>query len=91
MQCILLTTFFKPRCHDNKSKLRKLKSTLEFNVRLQEFVELIKSDRKMEAVLHARKFLAAEAASDAEQLTKVQKACALLAYSPKESQIHPYR
>jgi len=75
-------------CHDNKSKLRKMKSTLEFNVRLQEFVELIKSDRKMEAVLHARKYLAIE---DADQLTKVQKACALLAYSPKESQIHPYR
>ena len=65
-----------------------MKSTLEFNVRLQEFVELIKSDRKMEAVLHARKYLAIE---DADQLTKVQKACALLAYSPKESQIHPYR
>ena len=28
--------------HDNKSKLRKMKSTLEFNVRLQEFIELIK-------------------------------------------------
>jgi len=75
-------------CHDNKSKLRKMKSNLEFNVRLQEFVELIKGDRKMEAVLHARKYLAIE---DADQLTKVQKACALLAYSPKESQIHPYR
>merc|ERR1712111_325342 len=35
-----------------------------------------------------RKYLAIE---DADQLTKVQKACALLAYSPKESQIHPYR
>ena len=65
-----------------------MKSNLEFNVRLQEFVELIKGDRKMEAVLHARKYLAIE---DADQLTKVQKACALLAYSPKESQIHPYR
>ena len=29
-------------CHDNKSKLRKMGSNLEFNVRLQEFVELIK-------------------------------------------------
>ena len=65
-----------------------MKSNLEFNVRLQEFVELIKDDRKMEAVLHARKYLAIE---DSDQLTKVQKACALLAYSPKESQIHPYR
>jgi len=75
-------------CHDNKSKLRKMKSTLEFNVRLQEFVELIKSNRKMDAVMHARKYLAIE---DADQLAKVQKACALLAYSPNDSQIHPYR
>jgi len=74
-------------CHDNKSKLRKMKSTLEFNVRLQEFIELIKADQRLEAVKHARKYLAIE---DAEQLAKVQKACALLAY-PKESHMHPYR
>ena len=37
-------------CHDNKSKLRKLNSTLEFNVRLQEFIELVKTDRRMDAV-----------------------------------------
>lgn len=37
-------------CHDNKSKLRKLKSTMEFNLRIQEFVELVKSDRRMDAV-----------------------------------------
>ena len=55
---------------------------------LQEFVELIKSNRKMDAVMHARKYLAIE---DADQLAKVQKACALLAYSPNDSQIHPYR
>lgn len=37
-------------CHDNRSKLRKLKSTLEFNIRVQEFVELVRSDRRMDAV-----------------------------------------
>lgn len=37
-------------CHDNRSKLRKLKSTMEFNLRIQEFVELVRVDRRMDAV-----------------------------------------
>lgn len=37
-------------CHDNRSKLRKLKSSMEFNLRIQEFIELIRIDQKMEAV-----------------------------------------
>ena len=36
-------------CHDNKSRLRKLKSSLEFQVRLQEFLELVKAGSKLEA------------------------------------------
>lgn len=37
-------------CHDNRSKLRKLKSNIEFNLRIQEFIELIRQDRRVEAV-----------------------------------------
>jgi len=37
-------------CHDNKSKLRKLKSTMEFNLRIQEFIELVRADRRIDAV-----------------------------------------
>jgi macrophage erythroblast attacher len=37
-------------CYDNRSKLRKLKSTMEFNLRIQEFVELVKADKRMDAV-----------------------------------------
>lgn len=37
-------------CYDNRSKLRKLKSTMEFNLRIQEFVELVKTDKRMDAV-----------------------------------------
>ena len=43
--------------HDHKSKLRKIKSTLEFRLRQQEFIELIKLDRREDAVRHARKFM----------------------------------
>jgi len=76
-------------CHDNKSKLRKMKSTLEFNVRLQEFIELIKRREKLEAVKHAQKYMNTE---DPDQLAIVQKGCALLAFGPDaNTQIHPYR
>ena len=37
-------------CYDNRSKLRRMKSNLEFTVRLQDFVELVKQDRRVEAV-----------------------------------------
>ncbi len=37
-------------CHENRSKLRRLKSNLEFQVRLQDFIELVRSDKKMEAI-----------------------------------------
>lgn len=37
-------------CHDNRSKLRRMKSTLEFQVRLQDFIELIRQDKRMEAI-----------------------------------------
>lgn len=42
-------------CHDNKSKLRKLKSSMEFNLRIQEFIELIRKDRRIDAIKHSRK------------------------------------
>jgi len=37
-------------CHDNRSKLRKLRSTMEFNLRIQEFVELVRQDKRLDAV-----------------------------------------
>ncbi|KAF7490451.1 E3 ubiquitin-protein transferase MAEA [Sarcoptes scabiei] len=43
-------------CHENKTKLRKIKSTLEFSLRQQEFIELIRSDQRMEAVRYAQKY-----------------------------------
>lgn len=43
-------------CHENKSKLRKIKSTLEFCLRQQEFIELIRSEQRVEAVKYAQKY-----------------------------------
>ncbi len=76
-------------CHDNKSKMRKMKSTLEFNVRMQEFVELVKQGRKTEAVTHARKYLSGNA-SDPETLSVVQRGMALLAL-PSNTKVPVYQ
>lgn len=74
-------------CHDNRSKLRKLKSSLEFNLRIQEFVELVRSDRRLEAVRHARKHFSTY---EEDQLQEIQHCMALLAF-PANTEISPYK
>lgn len=72
-------------CHDNRSKLRKLKSNMEFNLRIQEFVELIRSDRRMDAIKHARKHFPS---FEEEHLNTIQKAMALLAFPISTGIVH---
>ncbi|XP_065071862.1 E3 ubiquitin-protein transferase MAEA-like [Rhopilema esculentum] len=69
-------------CHDNKSKLRKLKSRLELNIRLQEFVELIQQERRLEAVMYARKFFN-PANGYVHADPDIHKPMALLAFKPE--------
>lgn len=64
-------------CSDNKSKLRKINSTIEFQLRVQEFVELIRADRRLDAVKHAQKFMAP---FSAEQLKEIEHYMGLLAF-----------
>ncbi|CAH0381822.1 unnamed protein product [Bemisia tabaci] len=74
-------------CHDNKSKLRKLKSTMEFNLRVQEFIELVRADRRVDAVKHARKHFSNY---EEDQLKDIQHCMALLAF-PTNTEIAPYK
>ncbi|MCL4143221.1 UNVERIFIED_CONTAM: hypothetical protein GTU68_010606, partial [Idotea baltica] len=74
-------------CHDNKSKLRKMNSTLEFDLRVQEFIELVKKGRRMEAVWHARKYFTNQ---EEQQMGAVQQCMALLAF-PVDTQVAPYK
>lgn len=74
-------------CHDNRSKLRKLKSNMEFNLRIQEFVELVRSDRRMDAIKHSRKYFSS---FEDEQLISIQHCMALLAF-PSNTKISPYK
>jgi hypothetical protein len=45
------------RCHENGVKLKRMKSDFVFQLRVQEFVELIKADAIAEALAHAREKL----------------------------------
>ncbi|XP_037950378.1 E3 ubiquitin-protein transferase MAEA [Teleopsis dalmanni] len=74
-------------CIDNKSKLRKINSNIEFNLRVQEFVELIRNNRRSDAVKHARKHFPT---FEKTQLTEICKCMALLAYNP-DTNIEPYK
>lgn len=74
-------------CHDNKSKLRKLKSNMEFNLRMQEFIELVRSNRRMDAIKHARKHFPS---FEEEHLASIQQVMALLAF-PVTTEIECYK
>merc|ERR1712113_718455 len=53
-------------CNSNKSKLQKIKSRLEWELRLQDFIELIKNEKRNQAVQYSRKFLAQLSPSEDE-------------------------
>ncbi|KAK0183238.1 hypothetical protein PV327_001298 [Microctonus hyperodae] len=74
-------------CHDNRSKLRKLGSTMEFNLRVQEFIELVRADRRLDAVKHARKCFANY---DDYQLQEIQSCMGQLAF-PANPYLSPYK
>ena len=62
-------------------------STLEFNLRTQEFIELIRLNRRMEAVRHARKYFSM---LEKDQLAEIQNVMGLLAF-PMDTNLVQYR
>ncbi|CAB1336954.1 unnamed protein product, partial [Coregonus sp. 'balchen'] len=74
-------------CHDNKSRLRKMKSCLEFSLRIQEFIELIRQNKRMDAVRHARKHFSQ---AEGGQLDEVRQVMGMLAF-PSDTHISPYK
>lgn len=74
-------------CLDNKSKLRKINSSIEFSLRQQEFIELIRSDQRLQAVKHAQKYFPA---FEQDQLNEIKKCMALLAF-PIDTELEPYK
>lgn len=81
-------------CSENRVSLRKLKvvqrlpldflhllcqSTLEFDLRLQQFVELVREGRRKDAMMHSKKFLAPYQGT---HFSQIQAAAGLLAMVP---------
>ena len=78
-------------CGQHGSRLRRLASSFEFRLRLQEFVELVRSDRRLEAIQYAQVSLTPLAMHCEDPTEKqaaiadVQEAMATLAYKSPES------
>lgn len=66
-------------CHENKSYLKKVRSSLDFEVRLQHYIELVKAEKKAEAVSYHKKHLVK--CSDTK-LNVIVQASGLLAHGP---------
>ncbi|XP_055800745.1 protein MAEA homolog [Solanum dulcamara] len=58
-------------CADNKSRLKKSKSKFEFQLRLQEFIELVRAESMMRAITYARKYLAPWGSTHMKELQRV--------------------
>ncbi|KXN82201.1 Macrophage erythroblast attacher [Leucoagaricus sp. SymC.cos] len=66
-------------CSENKAALRKIKSTLEFELRLQEFIELARQRRNVEAIAYTKKHLVQWQETHFEE---IKRASALFAFPP---------
>ena len=76
-------------CSENRRRLQKVRSKLEFRLRLQEFVEHARAGRKTDAIAYMKKFLASSNC-DSERLLDIQRFMALLAFDPNTG-CQPYK
>jgi len=77
-------------CHANKTKLKKLQSTLELNVRIQEFVELVKAEHRLEAVNYARQYFSSSN-GESFAIPEIQKTVMTLLAFRSDTQIKRYK
>ncbi|KAF8842873.1 hypothetical protein BDN67DRAFT_946606 [Paxillus ammoniavirescens] len=66
-------------CSENKTALRKIKSTLEFELRLQEYIELARTRKTQDAIAYSKKHLVLWQETHLQQ---IMQASALLAVQP---------
>ncbi|KAI4247023.1 MAG: hypothetical protein L6R40_001688 [Gallowayella cf. fulva] len=74
-------------CSEHRELTRKTNNTLEFELRLQQFIELRRKGRLLEARQHAQKFISPSIENNNPE---VHRAAGLLAYSP-QTRAEPYR
>ncbi|KAG8651263.1 hypothetical protein MANES_07G106200v8 [Manihot esculenta] len=68
-------------CAENKSRLKKSKSKLEFQLRLQEFIELVRAENSMRAITYAQKYLAPWGATHIKELQRVMATLAFKSHT----------
>lgn len=73
-------------CTENKRRLARIGSDLEFRLRLQEVVELVRARRRESAIIYVRAHLV----GDPSQMRHVQRVIALLAFPPG-TECEPYK
>jgi macrophage erythroblast attacher len=75
-------------CNENKKELRKMQSSLEFMLRCQQYIDMMRSrpQTKLLAINHARKYIYPYADTHPEE---VRNMAGLLAYMP-DTDIEPY-
>lgn len=73
-------------CFENKRRLNRIGSNLEFRLRLQEVIELARTGQWISAIAYVRTHLV----GDAAQLSDVQRVMPLLIY-PQNTECEPYK
>lgn len=73
-------------CAENKRRLARIDSSLEFRLHLQEFVELARRGEKNEAIRYVRNHLV----GNTERISDVQRAMGLLAFG-RDTDCAPYK
>ncbi|KDR80093.1 hypothetical protein GALMADRAFT_222986 [Galerina marginata CBS 339.88] len=66
-------------CNENKTALRKIKSTLEFDLRMQEYIELSRARKNLEAIAYSKKYLIPWQDT---HIAQIRQLSALLAFPP---------
>ncbi|KAH9836322.1 CTLH/CRA C-terminal to lish motif domain-containing protein [Rhodofomes roseus] len=74
-------------CSENKSALRKVKNTLEFDLRLQEYIELARAGKNIEAIAYSKRHLLPWQET---HLPQIRQASALLCF-PSTTTCSPYK
>lgn len=65
-------------CAENKSSLKKSKSNLEFNLRMQEYIEMVRIGNLSQAITHVKKYLSPWQDT---RMKDIQQCMALLAFN----------
>lgn len=76
-------------CAENKRRLQKVQSKLEFRLRLQEFVEHARAERKIEALAYMMKHISS-GSGDEDRFADIQRFMGLLVFEPTTN-CQPYK